>query len=291
MGKLKEKSFGIITQFDLRKPSVKVLYGIFFAVCLIIVLVALAPALWLFINSVRSIQDFASATTLFPKKFDFQGFIDAWNSMKFVRYYLNSLFVVIGSVICAVVFNGLLAYALAMIKPKGHKVVNTLILWSLMIPPTVSIIPLFVNINNLGLSGTYWPLWLAMGANAFYVTLYKSFYESLPFALIESARLDGCSDLQIFFKIVLPLSGSINVVIIMYAITGAWSDFLLPYLVLRKPEMQTVMVKLYALKSDTQVNTMTTLRAVVFSVIPPVVLFVIFQKQITEGVALSGIKG
>lgn len=291
MGKLNEKSFGIITQFDLRKPSVKVLYCVFFVICFVIVLFALAPALWLFINSVRNIQDFANATTLWPEKFDFQGFADAWNAMNFIRYYMNSLFVVIGCVICAVVFNGLLAYAIAMIKPKGYKIVNTLVLWSLMIPATTSIVPLFVNINNLGLTGTYWPLWLSIGANAFYVTLYKSFYESLPFALIEAARLDGCSDLQIFFRIVLPLSGSINVVIIMYAITAAWSDFLLPYLVLRKPEMQTVMVKLFTLQQDKQSDPMEVLRAVVFSVIPPVILFVIFQKQITEGVALSGIKG
>lgn len=291
MGKLKEKSFGIITQFDLRKPSVKILYGVFFVISFLVVLFAIAPAVWLFVNSGRSVRDFTSATTLFPSSFDFQGFADAWKAMDFIKYYANSLFVVIGCIICAVVFNGLMAYALAMIKPKGHKIVNTLILWSLMIPATTSIVPLFVNITNLGLIGTYWPLWLSIGANAFYVTLYKNFYESLPFALIEAARLDGCSDLQIFFRIVLPLSGSINVVIIMYAITAAWSDFLLPYLVLQNTDLETVMVKLFALQQDTQMDRMSVLRATVFSTIPPVILFVIFQRQITEGVALSGIKG
>lgn len=291
MGKLKEKNFGIITQFDLRKPSVKALYVVFFIVCLLVVIVALAPALWLFLNSFKSIREFNTEATLLPSHFDFQGFADAWKSMNFIHYYANSLFVVIGCVICAVVFNGLMAYTLAMIKPKGYKIINTLVLWSLMIPATTSIVPLFVNISNLGMIGTFWPLWLSIGANAFYVTLYKNFYESLPFSLIEAARLDGCSDFQIFFKIVLPLSGAINVVIIMYAITAAWSDFLLPYLVLRGTDLQTVMVKLFELSTDKQINPMTLLRAVVFSVIPPVVLFVIFQKQITEGVALSGIKG
>jgi multiple sugar transport system permease protein len=291
MAKLREKSFGIIGQFDLRKRSVRILYYVIFAISLICVFVAIAPALWLVLNSFRSFKEFQSATTLLPSKFEFGQWVDAWNAMSFVKYYLNSLIVVAGSIISAIVFNGLLAYSLAMIKPKGHKVVNALVLWSLMIPATTSLVPLFVNIKKAGMVGTFWPLWLAIGANAFYVTLYKNFYESLPFALIEAARLDGCSDLQIFFRIVVPLSGAINVVVIMYAVNAAWSDFLLPQLVLNGSGKETVMVKLYELNNQKNIDRMKVLRAVTFSIIPPVILFIIFQKQITEGVALSGIKG
>ncbi len=291
MKKFKEKNYGVITQFDLEKPRVKVLYWVFFAINCIIVILSLFPAIWLIINSFRTLKEFNNSTTLIPHTFHVKDWLGTWNAMNFPKYYLNSLIVVVGCIICAIVFNGLLAYSLSMIKPKGHKVVNALVMWSLMIPPTTAVVPLFVNINKLGLTGTFWPLWLGIGANAFYVTLYKQFYDDLPFALIEAARLDGCSDFQIFFRIVLPLSGAINGVIILYAINAAWSDFLIPYLVLNGSGKETVMVKLFQLSTATKVDHMTVLRATVFSVIPPIILFIFFQKQITQGVALSGIKG
>lgn len=291
MGRFKDKNFGVLTQFDLRKPRVKLLYWLFFAINCVIVFISLFPAIWLVINSFRTLSEFKHATTLIPRAFHVADWLSTWNQMNFPKYYLNSLIVVVGCIICAIVFNGLLAYSISMIKPKGYKVVNALILWSLMIPPTTAIVPLFVNIVNAGMNQTFWPLWLGIGANAFYVTLYKQFYDDLPFALIEAARLDGCSDFQIFFRIVLPLSGAINGVIILYAINAAWSDFLLPYLVLNGSGKETVMVKLFALSTATKADKMDVLRATVFSVIPPVILFIFFQKQITQGVALSGIKG
>ncbi len=81
-----------------------------------------------------------------------------------------------GSVVCAVVFNGLLAYGLAILKPKGYKIVQALVMWSLLIPSTASIVALFRNINMLGLSRSFLPLWLSYGANAFWVVLFKEFF-------------------------------------------------------------------------------------------------------------------
>ena len=101
-----------------------------------------------------------------------------------------------------------------------------------MIPATTSVVALFVNINRIGLNKSFIPLWLAYGANAFWVVLFKEFFEGLPPELIEAARLDGCNVVQVFYKIVLPLSKPIIMVIVIFAVTAAWSDFLLPYLIL-----------------------------------------------------------
>jgi multiple sugar transport system permease protein len=108
--------------------------------------------------------------------------------------------------------------------------------------------------------------------------------------MLEAGRIDGCGPLQVFFRIVMPLSKPILVVVSIYAINGAWSDFLLPYLVLDN-NYRTVMVKLFEYKSANTTNDLDVLRAVVFSILPPIILFIFFQKRLTENIMTSGIKG
>ena len=132
---------------------------------------------------------------------------------------------------------------------------------------------------------------LSYGANAMYVILFVQFFESLPTSIIEAGRIDGCTQLETFFYIVLPLSKPICSVIAIFAINAAWSDFLLPYLVLRGSALQTVMVRLFVFSTEQTVNADTMMRSVVFSMIPPIILFFIFQKQLTENAVSVGIKG
>ena len=120
--------------------------------------------------------------------------------------------------------------------------------------------------------------------------LLKQFFESMPQELIEAARLDGCSYLKTFARVVLPLSKSIVMVVVIFAINAAWSDFLLPYLVLNGSGKETVMVRLFMFRTSNATD-VEVLRAVAFSIIPPIILFTLFQKQITEGAAAGAIKG
>lgn len=169
--------------------------------------------------------------------------------------------------------------------------IYALIMATLMLPATTSVVPLFINITKIGLSGSFVPLWLIMGANAFYVVLFKNFYDAMPNSLLEAARLDGCNNWQLYFRIVLPLSMPINMVIVIYAVNAAWSDFLLPYLLLNNTKLETVMVRMFTYRTSDRVNNMDIIRAIVFAIIPPILLFVAFQRQITENVVSAGIKG
>lgn len=287
--KYKEKDEGAIRFYDVKSPKVKILSIIILAICILMIIIALFPPIWIFLASFKDIKEFRSAATILPSSFDFQKYGDTWEKLKFTKYYINSGIIVVGSVICSVLFNGLLAYVLAILKPKGHKIIFGLIMWSLLIPATTSIVALFVNINKIGLNGSYIPLWLAAGANAFYVVLFKNSFEGLPKELIEAARLDGCSDLRIFSKIILPLSKPIVMVIVIFTITAVWSDFLLPYLVLNGTEKETVMVRLFVYHNS-NANDVDMLRAAAFAIIPPIILFTIFQKQITDGATAGAIK-
>lgn len=290
MSRLQDKDNGIIARSDLKRPRVRILYYIMFIICLMITIISIAPPIWVFLSSFKDIKEFTLEPTLLPKEFDFDRFLKTWNDLKFFKYYANTFYSVAGSVVCAIVFNGLLAFAISIIKPKGSKFIYALVLGSLMVPATTSVVPLFININKLGLSGTFYPLWFSIGANAFYVVLYKQFFDTLPKSIIEAARLDGCNNFKLFTKIVMPLSKPITIVVAMYAINAAWSDFLLPYLVLNNSGLETVMVRLFEFRNGKTAD-IDIIRAVAFAIIPPIILFTAFQKQITQGSTHSGIKG
>lgn len=285
-----EKEEGTIRYYDLHSFRHKLLCIIIYVVCIAFFIIAIFPAVWVFLASFKENAEFRKAATILPENFNLQNYITTWKQLKFVKFYLNSFIVVLGSVISSVIFNGLLAYGISILRPKGYKVVFNLVMWGLLIPATTSVVALFVNINRVGLNQSFIPLWLSMGANAFYVVLFKQFFEGLPKELIEAAKLDGCGVLQTFLKIILPLSKSIVMVVTIFTINAAWSDFLLPYLILNGSGKETVMVRLFVFRTSTATD-VEVLRAVAFSIIPPILLFTIFQKKITAGVTAGALKG
>lgn len=282
---------GIFRESDLNRLSVRMLYMLMVVMSVIFFVSGVLPLLWTFLNGFKSIRELTRETSLLPSSLNLDTYIDTWKDLKFAKYYINSALVVLGAVVCAVVFNALFAFGLSRVKPAGSKVLNALVMWGLLIPTTTSIVPLFININKLHMTGTFLPLWLAMGANAYYVVLFKNFFDSIPQSYIESAKLDGASDLFIFSKIIVPLSKAICMVVVLYAVNAAWSDFLLPYLVLQNTGLETVMVRLFMMVRSQKVNDVEMLRAIVFAIIPPIILFFAFQKQITQVSIQSGIKG
>ncbi len=283
---------GLISHLDMKRPAIRGLYGFFLFVAAVMVFVSVVPPLWIMLSSLKDTKEFFTIPpTLIPKSFHPEKLVTIWTKLKFARYTANSLTAVSGCVLCAIGFNGLTAYVLSILKPKGSKVVLSLILWSLMVPATISLVPLFVNIVNLKLNDSFLPLWLSYGANAFWVVLFKSFFDGLPRSYIEAARIDGCSSPMIFLKIVLPLSKAVCGVVAIFAVTASWSEFLLPYLVLKSKSLQTVIVKLYLMRNDGTIPVDFQITALMFATLPPVILFALFQKQITGGIALGGIKG
>lgn len=287
----KPQRTGVIRNYDMHSASVKIGLTFIYVLCGIMVVIAVFPIIWVALAGFKDLKEFLSSTAILPQSFDLSSYIRTWDQLGIAKNYLNSLISVAGSVVCALVFNGLLGYGLAILKPRGYGVVKKLVLFSLLMPTTISIVPLFMNIQRLGMGNSFLPLWLSYGANAMYIVLFTQFFESLPNSMIDASRIDGCTPLQSFIHIVMPLSRPICAVITIFAINASWSDFLLPYLVLRDAPMQTVMVRLFVFSTEQTVNAADLMRSVVFSLIPPIILFVIFQKQLTENSVSSGIKG
>ena len=132
-------------------------------------------------------------------------------------------------------------------------------------------------------------MWIMYGASAFKIIVFKSFFDGLPQALIEAARIDGCGEFKIIPKIILPLCIPVVVTMIILTLREAWSDFFWPYLVLRDKERITVMVELFSIQNLIPLDELVLLLS--FSILPPTILFIFFQKYIIQGFTLSGIKG
>jgi len=281
---------GLIRDFDLAQGSVRIFYYVIIVIGFFVAFLGIAPVIWLVLSGFKDLREFVRETTILPKAFNFNYYVVTWNQLNFIRYYRNSLISVAGSVICAVFFNGLFGYVLSKVKPKGSQVILGMVMWSLLIPATVSIVPLFLNITRLHITGSFFPIWLSIGANAFFVVLFKNFFDELPHSLIEAARIDGAKDFTIFIRVAVPLSQAIIMVIVLYAINAAWSDFLLPYLTLRGTDLETVMVRLFQFRGS-RATDVDVLRGIVFSLVPPIALFFIFQKYITQISLKAGISG
>ncbi|WP_053983856.1 carbohydrate ABC transporter permease [Niameybacter massiliensis] len=297
MSKLQHKQTGVIVFTDFKKPKIKMFYYILLGIMIVIALLCLIPPLWIMTSSVKDIKEFFQIPpTFIPKTFQPEKLVETWKKLSFMKYYVNTIFVAMGSVGFSIIFNGLAGYVLSRLKPKGSHILFQIMMWTMMLPASVGMIPLFKNIIDvpvlhINLTDSYWPLWLMAGANAFYVIIFKSFFDSIPKDYIEAARLDGCSDLGIFARIILPLSKPVMTVVTIFTINSVWSDFLWPYITLKDPNKYTVMVKIFTMNGQAGYPADMRMIAVTFAIIPPAILFIIFQKKIMSGFNLGGIKG
>lgn len=297
MSKLKDKRDGLINGMEYKSTKYKVLYGVIIFLLIFFSVIALIPILWLFLVGFKDASKvFESPFKFFPDSFNIMKLFEVWKTVGFTKYFINTLVIMIGAVVCAVVFNGLLAYAISILKPAGSKIVYSLVLASYMIPAVASLVPLYGNIISLKLSGygIYIPLCLLYGANAYYFMMFKNYFDTIPRSLFEAAKIDGASSLDMFFRVAIPLSKPIISVVAIFSMTATWADFLLPYLLIQKDDLYTVMVKIYNLKSTmpqmANFGMDKYLMSLSITVIPQIILFLIFQKQITGINASSGIK-
>ncbi len=281
---------GIISEIDYKQPSGKALYWILFAVMIVIAFVAMAPPVWVMLSSVKDIKEFYQIPpTLLPHSFDFSKIAEAWQTLDFARYYFNTLVVTVGSIVVRIIFNGLAGYAMSKLKPKGWKIIFGLTLGSMMIPAQVSMIPVYLNVVKLNMLNSFLPLILMVGFNAYSAIIFKSFFDGIPSSLMEAAQIDGCSTIGIFFKIIVPLSKPVIATIAIMAFTTAWGDFLMPLLILKDKSLQTIMLAVYTLQGSLPQDQIMVI--LTFAIIPPAIIFIIFQRNIMQGMTMSGIKG
>ena len=156
-------------------------------------------------------------------------------------------------------------------------------------------VPLYMTFVNMpiihtNLSGSFLPLWLQAGCNAFTIMLFRNFFNGIPMSYLEAARIDGCGNIAVFFRIILPLSKPIIMVETIFCVINWWKNFMWPYLILGNSNYEPISVMLYKM-SSAGITEMENLMLIMLSIIPPVIFYAIFQKHIIGGLNMSGVKG
>lgn len=234
---------------------------------------------------------------LWPKRFSFEGYTGVF-TLEYFNYLKNTLLVCVMNILGTCFGASLCAYGLAKGKFKGKNVIFMIIMATVLLPGTVTSIPLYIIYNDLGWTGTLYPLWVPIwfGGGAMNIFLVRQFMKGVPKSYSEAAILDGASSFHIYYAIVLPLIKPILVYLAVTTFFGCWNDYTGPLMyVADKPSSWTVSLALYedfvVLKGMKAISPSSQMAVGVLMMVPCVILFAFFQKELMEGIAAIGIKG
>lgn len=263
---------------------------------LILILIAMAmlfPLLWLLGTSFKSAGEdiFSFPPTFIPEQFTLENFISVWQNYPFETYLLNSIIVAVLTVSFNLLFCSLAAYPLARLDFRGKKIIFILIVATIMIPFQIVMIPLYIFTVNFGLRNSYLGVILPNLASAFGIFLLKQAFEGVPKELEEASRIDGCTELGIWWHIMLPAIRPATVTLAIFVFIGAWSDFLWPLIVLDRPSYYTLPLGVATLASSLDLNWRLIAAGSIISIAPVMLLFLLLQKYIIPSDASSGVKG
>jgi len=288
---------GILSSADWQRPRIRIATRATHIVLLVsLFVVGLGPILWLAKSAITPTQDtLRTPLSLWPNGMDWENLITAWTRVEIDKFFLNTVLIAAGVWAVQVLVATTAGYALSVLRPRYGKIVVALVLATLFVPSIVLLVPLYLTIVDPPLLGqslinTFWAVWLPAGANAFNVLLVMRFFDSLPREVFEAARVDGAGNYRLFWSVVLPMSKPIIGVVSVFAVIGAWKDFLWPMLVLPDPAIQPLSVRLPALQQFIELDVF--LAALAISTIIPIALFLVFQRLFLNGVGMGGaVKG
>ena len=255
-------------------------------------IIFLAPFIIMLTTALKSNADaFSIPVRLMPRKLVWSNFPEALAKIPFFKYMANTIFITVFTVMGQLLATPLVAYSLAKIKWRGAPVISSLIMGTMMIPYTVTMIPLYKIWSALGMTNTYVPLIApAFFGSPFYIIIMRQFFTGLPNSLMEAAKIDGAGELRRYVSIALPLSKPALTTVEIYAFINAWSDYLAPLIYINKSEKLTLSLGLQGFLNQYSVDWTRLMAAATIFVIPVVVFFLIFQRNFVEGVTTSGLK-
>jgi alpha-1,4-digalacturonate transport system permease protein len=241
------------------------------------------PAVELKIN----INDRKPVNTL---KFAWSNYTEVFARFSFATYFWNSVFITVVATIITLLFNSMAAFALSKYQFRGQRGVFLLIIATLMIPPTIILMPAFLVISSVGLLNSLWGVILPAVATPTGVFLLRQYMLTIPDELLEAARMDHASEWRIYWKIILPLAAPAMAVLAIFSIMWRWNDFLWPLIVLSKSEKFTLQLALNSFQGELNTQWHYLLAMTVITLIPVTLVFAFLQKYITTGIASAGVK-
>ncbi|MBW4492312.1 MAG: carbohydrate ABC transporter permease [Oscillatoria princeps RMCB-10] len=258
-----------------------------------IALLTLLPLLWLISTSLKSPTEniFQFPPQLWPSQPTFQNYIKVWQTNPFGQYLFNSTVVAALTVSINLLFCSLAAYPLARLDFRGRDLIFAGVISTIMIPFQIVMIPLYILTVQLGLKNTYLGIIFPSLASAFGIFLLRQAFQGVPKELEEAARIDGCTELGIWWHVMLPAIRPALVTLAIFVFIGSWSDFLWPLIVLDRPEYYTLPLGVATLAGTFSLDWRLIAAGSVISIAPVLVFFLLVQRYIVPTDAGSGVKG
>lgn len=287
---------GFVSESSRRRPGTRTTLTAVHALTLVLlVVIGLGPLFWAFKGAISSPTELVTQPlSLWPAEARLGNFALAWDELQVGRYVLNSFWIVLGSWAVQLFVAATAGFALSVLRPRIGPYVYGAILATMFVPYTVSMVSLFLTIIDLpfvgiNIANTYWAIWLPAGANAFNVLLAKGFFDALPRELFDAAKVDGAGTWRLLASIVLPMSRPILAVISLLAVMHSWKDFIWPLVAIADPQKQPIAVALTVLAGQAPQDQL--IAAMVLALVPPVIVFLVFQRHIVAGLGFTGVKG
>ncbi len=263
-----------------------------YAILILLSVTMVFPFLWMLLSSFKDATQIFQLR-LFPERptLDNYSFILLSNHSRFPHWFLNSAIVAVCTTCSVLFFDSLLGYTLSKFSFPGKKAIFLLIISTLMIPTEMLVIPWYALSRALKWGNTYWGIMFPGMISAFGVFLMRQFMSTIPDDLIDAARIDGRGELGIFLTVVMPLVTPALATLAIFNFIGNWNAFLWPLIIASKPAMFTLPVGLANFSGEAGSDWHLIMTGATVSMLPLVVIFLLFQKQIVRGIAMTGLKG
>lgn len=269
---------------------------VFHIIVILLGFLMLYPILWMVSNSFKENFEIFNSSSLIPQSFRFDNYARGWrfnNSVTFTTFFYNSFYYTILATLGAVMASALVAYGFARVPFRGRSFWYGAMFLTMMIPYQVVMVPQFIIFHRIGWINSFKPLVIPQfGGLPFFIFLMVQFIRQIPYELDDSAKIDGCNRFMIFSKILFPLIKPAVITSTIFSFYWRWDDFLGPLLYLNRPRLFTVSL---ALRMFSDPMTSTDWSAIfamgTLSLLPVLIIFIIFQKYIVQGLVTTGLKG
>ncbi len=272
-------------------PLVRLRRALLYVVLSAIALTTLFPFALMILTSLRT--GGAIITTLdqlIPREITFQNYVDVWRDDRFDLYFRNTVLITAAAIVGNTIFDAMVAYALSRKAFRGRQLILIVILISMMIPIHVQLIPIFILMNKLKLYDTLWALILPELVQGFGIFLMKQYFDGLPRELDEAALIDGASDWQIFWRVLMPLARPALAVLAINTALSSWNAFILPLILTASPETRTLSLGLALYQTQYGIDYVHSMAAASISSLPLLALFLVFQRHIIAGLTKGAVK-
>lgn len=277
-------------QMEHKKTSVA---GIILTVLsVLLAVIFLSPVIWaVFVSLQREGKPIQSVADWFTPPYTLMNYPALIIGSDVTRWLVNSLLVAVIVTVLTVVVSAMAAYALSKVRFKGRGLLMAYFLLGLMVPGEATVVPLFITANGLNLIDTYGGLILPFVAASMNLVIMVTFFKSIPDSLLEAARIDGAGELVIFGRILMPLSKAVLSTICIFSFIGSWNNYLWPMLCAMDSSKYTLPVGIPTFAGTYTIDYVKPMTANMIASLPAVLIYLLFEKQIVEGITMSGVKG